>query len=280
VVSIVYVIMRLLQSYSQEYTDKRYRGEKSKTMVNSIGYFIEKSALVQLQFSCGMLVTSIFVAILLVCGVRSLAIILPLTVVVFGGSCFLPYFYFSNKVKKRAQEFDSSILELSMGLTSGLRAGQALPQAVELFSRRCDGVLREELMVVLREYRLGVDLGEALQHMYMRLPGEDLQLLVISIRLTTQSGGSLVDVLQKITQTIRARTDFTQKLQGLTAQGRFEALAMALAPLAAFLLLFAVNNELMLPLVQTGIGWCAIGVMLTLETIGYIVIRMIVDIKI
>jgi len=28
------------------------------------------------------------------------------------------------------------------------------------------------------------------------------------------------------------------------------------------------------------IGWCAIGVMLTLEVIGYFIIRMIVDIKV
>ena len=44
--------------------------------------------------------------------------------------------------------------------------------------------------------------------------------------------------------------------------------------------LFFINNDLMLPMVQTGIGWCAIGVMLTLEVIGYLVIRSIVDIKV
>ena len=79
---------------------------------------------------------------------------------------------------------------------------------------------------------------------------------------------------------IRGRTEFQQKLRALTAQGRFEALAMSLAPLAAFTLLFFINNDLMLPMVQTLIGWCAIGVMLTLEAIGYFVIRAIVDIKV
>ena len=46
------------------------------------------------------------------------------------------------------------------------------------------------------------------------------------------------------------------------------------------LLLFFINNDLMLPMVQTVIGWCAIGVMLTLECIGYFVIRAIVDIEV
>ena len=140
--------------------------------------------------------------------------------------------------------------------------------------------MKEELMIVLREYRLGLELSAALQRMYDRIPCEDLQLLIISIRLTTQSGGSMADVLAKITQMIRGRTEFQQKLQALTAQGRFEALAMALAPLLAFLLLFFINNDLMLPMVQTAIGWCAIGIMLTLEVIGYFVIRSIVNIEV
>ena len=66
----------------------------------------------------------------------------------------------------------------------------------------------------------------------------------------------------------------------LTAQGRFEALAMSLAPLAAFVLLLLVNTELMLPLLTTGTGWCAIATMLALEVLGYMVIRKIVDIKV
>ena len=55
---------------------------------------------------------------------------------------------------------------------------------------------------------------------------------------------------------------------------------MSLAPLAAFLLLLLVNSELMMPLLTTGIGWCAIGIMLALEVTGYLVIRKIVDVKV
>ena len=55
---------------------------------------------------------------------------------------------------------------------------------------------------------------------------------------------------------------------------------MSLAPLAAFVLLLLVNTELMLPLLTTGTGWCAIAAMLALEVLGYMVIRKIVDIKV
>lgn len=105
-------------------------------------------------------------------------------------------------------------------------------------------------------------------------------LLVTSVRLTMQSGGSLAEVLDRITDTIRSRTEFSEKLRSMTAQGRFEAIAMAAAPLAAFGLLFMLDPELMKPMVQTQTGWCAIGVMLVLETVGFLVINKIVTIEV
>jgi len=277
---LIYVIVNLVQGFSMEHYDRKVKSVNRGGHRNDIGYFIEPKTLFQAQLSLGVLMLGIAISVLLFCQVLYLYVLVPVGGVALLIGFVLPLLYFQRKVKMRARDFERSILDLSMGLTSGLRAGQALPQALEVFSRRCEGAMKEELEVVLREYRLGLELTDALQRMYDRLPSEDLQLLIISIKLTLQSGGSLADVLQRITQTIRGRIDFYQKLQALTAQGRFEALAMSLAPLIAFILLFIINNELMLPMVQTLVGWCAIGIMLTLEVIGYIVIRAIVDVKV
>ncbi|NMD88825.1 hypothetical protein HF882_19755 [Victivallis vadensis] len=280
VVLFVYILISLIQSFSMEHADRKIKEDRSEGVANNIYYFVRRTTLQQIQLSLGILLSGILIAVLIFCQVYEPLIIVPAAAVFFTLGMISPWLYFAAKARKRADLFRNSILDLALGLTSGLRAGQALPQALEVFSRRCEGPMKEELTIVLREYRLGLELSAALQRMYDRIPCEDLQLLIISIRLTTQSGGSMADVLAKITQMIRGRTEFQQKLQALTAQGRFEALAMALAPLLAFLLLFFINNDLMLPMVQTAIGWCAIGIMLTLEAIGYFVIRSIVNIEV
>ena len=280
VVLFVYILISLIQSFSMEHADRKIKEDRSEGVANNIYYFVRRTTLQQIQLSLGILLSGILIAVLIFCQVYEPLIIVPAAAVFFTLGMISPWLYFAAKARKRADLFRNSILDLALGLTSGLRAGQALPQALEVFSRRCEGPMKEELTIVLREYRLGLELSAALQRMYDRIPCEDLQLLIISIRLTTQSGGSMADVLAKITQMIRGRTEFQQKLQALTAQGRFEALAMALAPLLAFLLLFFINNDLMLPMVQTAIGWCAIGITLTLEAIGYFVIRSIVNIEV
>lgn len=278
--ALIYIIVRLVQGFGMEHYDRRIRNNGMSGHKNDIGYFIPPGTLMQIQLSIGVLLLGCVIAVMLFCQVYYWYALLPAGLAALLAGYALPMLHFSRKVKKRAREFESSILDFSMGLTSALRAGHALPQAIEVFARRCEGPMKEELAIVLREYRLGLELPDALQRMYDRLPCEDLQLLIISIRITLQSGGSLADVLQRITQTIRGRIEFHQKLQALTAQGRFEALAMSLAPLLAFTLLFVINNDLMLPMIKTLIGWCALGIMVTLEIIGYAVIRAIIDIKV
>ena len=74
------------------------------------------------------------IAVLLFFQVTYWYALLPAALVSLVIGFVVPILYYLRKVKKRAQEFNRSILDFSMGLTSGLRAGQALPQAMEVFA--------------------------------------------------------------------------------------------------------------------------------------------------
>ena len=112
------------------------------------------------------------------------------------------------------------------------------------------------------------------------MPCEDLHLLVTTISLTTKSGGSLVEVLEEIVETIKSRTEFQDRLKNMTAQGRFEALVISCAPFAAFLLLYLIDPVLMKPLISTGVGWLAVGGACLLVTTGYFVLRKIITVEV
>jgi tight adherence protein B len=211
-----------------------------------------------------------------------------LSVYILSFCCFLaalicyqiPKWWLKRRIRKRQTAFDARLTDLTLGLANGLRSGAALPQSLEIVSRDIGGPMTEEMTLVLHEYRLGMDLPESLERLTKRMPGEDLALLVTAIRLTMQSGGSLAEVLDRITDTIRHRVDFQDRLATMTAQGRFEAIAMAAAPLMAFIILFLLDRQLMEPLVTTRLGWSALGVVAVLEIIGFLVINSIVTIKV
>lgn len=192
----------------------------------------------------------------------------------------VPLWWFLLKAKKRKALFDSQILNLTMSLANGLRSGLALPQALETTAHRIAAPMSEELTIVMREMRLGLDLSEAMERLHSRMPGEDLRLLVTSVKLTAQSGGNLSDVLGRMVEMIRSRTEFNEKVKTMTAQGRFEAIAMSLAPLFVYLILRLIDSELMKPLTSTFAGWCTIAAVTTMITVGFLFINKIVTIEV
>lgn len=275
----VFYFVRLMQNMGDERVEMAKRNSDECVFANPINRYISDANLIQLRLLVAMTGAGVIAGILILCEITVFAW-LPIALVVGGIGYMLPYWFFCMKLAQRKRLFEVRILDLTMGLANGLRAGQALPQSLEAISRRLDGPIREELTVVLREYRLGLDLPEALERLYQRMPCEDLRLLITSIRLTSQSGGSLVDVLTQMTEMIRKRTEFQEKLRTMTAQGRFEAIAIALAPLAAFVILYFIDTDLMAPMLHTALGWAAIGVVVVLEAVGFFVINKIVTIEV
>ena len=172
------------------------------------------------------------------------------------------------------------ILDLATGLGGALKAGMAFPQALERVSRRMTGPMAEELSILRREYRLGMEIADSFDRLVYRMPCEDMRLLAASIRLTGKTGGSLADVLTEMAEMIRGRRDFAEKLKTLTAQGRFEGIVLGAMPVIAFLIFYMIQPNLMMTLFKSVIGWTALGVAATLEVIGFVVIGRITKIEV
>ena len=277
---VVYSFTGLANSISMEKVELDRKSKELQSWANPMNRFISDQRLVQFRVSSAVVLGGCFTGILLFASVTNPLIWIPIAAGMGFVGWMTPFWYYRWKLNDRKKKFEGRILDLTMGLANGLRSGQALPQGLEAIARRLEGPIQEELMVVLREYRFGLELAEALERMYQRMPCEDLRLLVTSVKLTSQSGGSMADVLSRMTEMIRGRTEFQGKLQTLTAQGRFEAMAISAAPAVAFLILYFVDTELMAPMLKTTIGWAALGVVVLLETIGFYIINKIVTIEV
>ena len=270
-----YIMIRMVTKYLQEKlelnTNKKYE---------ALRRFITPEKLLMGRVFASLIVGCVMFILQLVFGVEQMKIAIPVSCG-FGILAYhAVYWYYLKKMLNRKLAFETKILDFAMGLSNGMRSGLALGQSIESVAKRIGGPMQDELATLLREYRLGIDLPEAFERMYNRMPCEDLHLLVTSITLTTKSGGSLVEVLEEMVTTIRARTEFQERLKNMTAQGKFEAIAMSLAPVAAFILLYIVDPDLMRPMVTTGMGWCGIGIVAVMVSCGYFVIKKIVTIEV
>ena len=270
----IYLLVSTIYKISLERLENK-RGE-----YEDLKYFVTLPRLLSMRFSGAFIMGVSLVLILLLCGVEKPQIYLPVGIAAAVLGWMAPLLYYRWKQQQRKELFEAKLLDFTMGLASGMRSGLGLPQALEATSRRIGEPMQEELQTVLREYRFGMELADALQRLNERMPSEDMNLLVTTIKLTTKTGGSLVEVMDKMVEMIRGRREFQERLKNMTAQGKFEAIAMSLAPVAAFILLYVVDSDLMKPMVTTGTGWCGIGIVAVMVSCGYFVIKKIVTIEV
>ena len=275
----VWVVTPLLVEIGLERVEGQFiRGEG--TTDDPIYRFTTPQRLIQTRWSVAMLAGGFASSVLIAFGIFNPFWIFLVALVVGFVAFQLPQAWVQYRIKRRRRRFESRLVDLTIGLANGLRSGAALPQSLELITRDICGPIGEEFGLLLHEYRLGVDLPDGLVKLCRRMPTEDMQLLATAVRVTMQAGGSLAEVLDKISGTIRERTEFYEKLRTMTAQGRFEAIAMAVAPLLAFGILYLVDPELMKPFVTTTTGWMMFGVMICLEIVGFLFINKIVTVEV
>jgi tight adherence protein B len=143
-----------------------------------------------------------------------------------------------------------------------------------------DNPMGQEMGLVVRETQVGVELSEALNHLYMRMPGQDLDLIISSILISREVGGDLTEIFDNIAFTIRERHRIEGKIRALTSQGKLQGAVILCIPPAMALALSYIAPSMVRPLYTTPIGWMLIGVVLILMAAGVYTIHKIVSIEV
>jgi len=120
----------------------------------------------------------------------------------------------------------------------------------------------------------------ALENLLARMPSDDLDLVVTAVLVSQEVGGSLAEVMDNISRTIRQRHQIEGKVKALTAQGRMQAVILCLVPIALAFAINWLNPRLFRPMIEEWLGWALFGLIAVLEIIGLFVVRKIVNIEV
>jgi tight adherence protein B len=125
-----------------------------------------------------------------------------------------------------------------------------------------------------------VSLDEALGRVADRMRSDEFAYVGLVAALQRNTGGNTAEVLDRITETIRARAELSRLVRTLTAQGRLGGSVVTALPLMAGLFFAVTRPHYFDPLTSSpgGITLIAIGGLMLL--VGWLVIRKIVDIKV
>ncbi len=213
------------------------------------------------------------------------------TTVALGGGAILalliacalaasPRWIYATMRRRRLRAAVSQLPDALLSMSTNLQAGSSLPQALEAVIAYQQAPLSQELMLVLRELRLGVPYENVMDNLHKRLPEVDVQLMTAAMKLSREIGGNLAETLERISDTLRRRLQMEGKIRSLTAQGQLQGLVMTGLPIFLVLALNAIEPRAMHYLFTAWYGWLTIGLVVLLEATGYHFIRKIVTIDV
>jgi tight adherence protein B len=190
--------------------------------------------------------------------------------------CLAARAYVRRRRSKRQAVFADQLPEVLQLVTTALRSGYGLTQALESVAEEADEPARSEFAHVLVESRLGRDLSESLRALSQRMDSEDLEWVVGAIDINRDTGGNLSEVLGQVSATIRERQRMARHVRTLTAEGRMSARVLTILPIAMALWQWW-RAPATFALLLHGVGLAALVAAGIFLTLGFIWVRRIVN---
>ncbi|MCG3150761.1 MAG: hypothetical protein GEEBNDBF_00022 [bacterium] len=192
----------------------------------------------------------------------------------------LPRFYVKFRQTMRVRNIDTQLVDALILVSNALKSGYSFLQGIELVAEEAPEPISVEFRRMLREVNLGLPVEEALDHITDRVPSEDLDLVVTSVKIQRTVGGNLAEVIDKIVHTIRERIRIKGEIATLTAQGKLQGIILTLLPPAMMLGIYGMAPDFMSPLFTTLPGKLMLAWAFLLQLMGGFMIFKIVDIKV
>jgi tight adherence protein B len=175
---------------------------------------------------------------------------------------------------RRSREISEQLPNALDMMARSLRAGHSLVNAFKLVATEMPGPINLEFARAYEQQNLGVSFYRAVQQMIGRVAGNsDLQIFGVAVIVQRETGGNLVEMLERLAETIRARYRFYGKLSALTAEGHTSGLVLAALPIVTALFLVLVNPDYISPLFTKPLGHVILGVTLLTWLVGIVWLR-------
>jgi tight adherence protein B len=182
-----------------------------------------------------------------------------------------------NRERKR---FEKQLPDTLTLLSTSLRAGYSLLQAIEAVASEAPDPTAREFSRAVAESRLGRSVPDALEGIVHRTQSKDFEWATMAIEIQREVGGNLAEVLQTVADTMLARNRLKGEIKALTAEGRISAVVLGSLPFALGIFLWFNNREYLQPLLDETMGRIAIVAGLVLMAGGILWLRKIVDIEV
>jgi len=195
-------------------------------------------------------------------------------------TAFLPYGYILRAREKRFRAFREAFPDVLDSMARALRAGYALPAAVDMVANDAPEPISTELKKASAEANLGMGWDRALENLARRIPVLEVNIFISAVVLHSRTGGKLGEVLAGVAENMREAISLQGEVRALAAHGKLTGAILTVLPLIIALMMTIFSPGYMQTLFDHPMGKTLIAGAIGCLVLAQLVIRKIVDIKI
>ncbi len=204
----------------------------------------------------------------------------PLALAAGTAAACAPSIVLRQQRARRLKVFDAALPDAIDLMARALRAGHSLNSAIECVAEQAAAPVAVEFADVFRQQNFGLPLRDCLLAMTARVPSNDLHFLVTAMLVQKETGGNLVEILDRTNRVIRERLRIQGEVRTRTAQGRMTGWILSLLPVVMLVLLNIINPGYSRVLMESSLGRKLLYTGLGLISLGAFLIRRIVDVQV
>ena len=192
----------------------------------------------------------------------------------------LPVVFFAYKRARRLQAFTEHFADAVDMISRSMRAGNALPTAIQLVADEMADPIGSEFRQVAEEIRLGIEPADALARLKARVPTEDVAFFCTAINIQRSAGGNLAEILDRLSDVVRKRFELLSHARVLSAQQRYSALFVGASPVLFCIVFYFLSPGYFDPLIESPNAPMLISGGVIMEVIGFAIIWRMARIKV
>jgi len=195
-------------------------------------------------------------------------------------AAFAPLGYIRWKRQRRLLRMERQLPDTLDFIGRAMRAGHALPSALQMAGEEMADPIAAELRVTHDEVNFGVSMQQALGNLTERVPITDMRYFVVAVLVQREAGGNLTELLDNLSRLIRDRLKFQGKVKVLSTEGRMSAWVLGTLPFALAGLMNLANHDFISILWTDPIGIKITNTLLVMMSVGAIWLYKLVQIRV
>ena len=184
-----------------------------------------------------------------------------------------------RKAMPDARALDQQVGELAEAISSAVRGGLSIAQAVEFAAAEAGPPLTEAADESLSARDMGVPFQAALQRLAEQVATDEALLLALVLGVHHRSGGNVAGALDEVARTIGHRLRLRAELRALTAQGRISGLVLGVLPVGFFVVLAITSRDQLRPVLGSAPGAVMLLTGFLLEGLAFLWIRRLLRVE-